>query len=93
MREWLKKREEYSHLVLLNEIILSDQEDYRNYFRMDEACFQKLLGLVQPFIARCDTNMRECISPSERLTLTLRYLATGRTFEDGVWHISQRVIL
>jgi hypothetical protein len=26
--------------------------------------------------------MREAITPSERLTATLRYLATGRTLED-----------
>ncbi|PNF39815.1 hypothetical protein B7P43_G03172, partial [Cryptotermes secundus] len=29
-----------------------------------------------------DTNMRKAITPNERLTATLRYLATGRTLED-----------
>lgn len=80
MKEWLKKRDEYSHLVLLKEISLCDVEDFKNYFRMDESTFNKLLQMVEPFLKRQDRNMRESISVRERLALTLRYLATGRNF-------------
>lgn len=38
--------------------------------------------MVKPFMTRNNTNMRESIPVSERLALTLRYLATGRNFED-----------
>lgn len=82
MKEWLKKREEYSHMRLLREIRLTDTEDFHNYFRMKERTFIKLLQMVEPLLRRQNTNMRECISVQERLALTLRYLATGRNFED-----------
>lgn len=29
-----------------------------------------------------DTNLRQAITPHERLTATLRFLATGRTYKD-----------
>lgn len=82
MKEWLKKREKFSHTVLLKEISLSEADDYKNYFRMSEKQFEKILEMVQPFLVRQDTIMRKCISVHERLALTLRYLATGRSFED-----------
>ena len=44
--------------------------------------YNKLLEMVKPFLERQNTNMRECIIAEERLAITLRYLATGRHFED-----------
>lgn len=82
MKEWLKKREQYSHVLLLNEIRDSDPDGHKNYFRMNEATFEILLNLVTPFLIRKDTNMRQCLPVKERLAVTLRYLATGRNFED-----------
>ncbi|XP_058817776.1 putative nuclease HARBI1 [Topomyia yanbarensis] len=82
MKEWLKKRENFSHVVLLKEISLKEKEDYRNYFRMNEETFMKLLSLVSPFITKQDTFMRRSLPANEKLALTLRYLATGRSFED-----------
>lgn len=82
MKNWLQKREKYSHVVLLKEIGMTESEDYRNYFRMSVGTFDKLLRMVEPFLIRKDTNMRESLSVNERLAVTLRYLATGRNFED-----------
>jgi len=39
--------------------------------------FDHLLSLVEPDIAKNQTNFREPISAAERLCLTIRYLATG----------------
>ena len=39
--------------------------------------FEHLLSLVGPRITKTNTRMREAISAAERLTLTLRYLASG----------------
>ena len=44
---------------------------------MDMNTFDELLRLVGPHISYQDTNMRQAISPGERLALTLRFLATG----------------
>ncbi|XP_050311465.1 putative nuclease HARBI1 [Anthonomus grandis grandis] len=49
---------------------------------MDEDSYVLLLKLVTPLIQKQDTCMRSAISPHERLSVTLRYLATGRNYED-----------
>lgn len=44
---------------------------------MDTATFEELLEKVTPLIKKEDTHLRESIPAAERLSLTLRYLATG----------------
>lgn len=82
MKRWLRERDRYSHIVLLRDIAATEKEDYRNYFRMDEGTYNKLLQKITLYLTREDTVMRNSISVHERLALTLRYLATGRNFED-----------
>jgi len=50
MQEWLKKREQYSHVLLFNKIRDTEPEDYKNYFRMNDITFDKLLKLVTSFL-------------------------------------------
>jgi len=47
------------------------------YVRMTPERFEHLLSLVGLRITKINTRMREDISAAERLTLTLRYLASG----------------
>lgn len=82
VKEWISKRKQYTHLNLLNEVKVSDPKDFNNYFRMNFDNYNTLLSMVAPLITKANTNMRESISANERLAVTLRYLATGRTFED-----------
>ena len=82
VKTWLKNRNRYGHLPLLHELRDNFPMDFRNYLRMDCESFQILLKLVSPIISKQDTKLRESISAEERLTTTLRYLATGRSFED-----------
>ncbi|PNF20983.1 hypothetical protein B7P43_G09497 [Cryptotermes secundus] len=49
---------------------------------MDENAFQILLSKVVRLIGKKDTVLREAISPHVRLIATLRFLATGRSFQD-----------
>lgn len=44
---------------------------------MNTALFEDLLGKVTPLIEKQNTRLREYISPAERLSVTLRHLATG----------------
>src|ERR1043165_9542505 len=77
MREILRRRhEEGTHNLLLPRL-MSDGFHYRNFLRMEKDSFVFLLNLIEPMLLRCDTKWRRCISVSERLALTLRYLATG----------------
>ena len=48
--------------------------------RMKPEEFDILLRLVEPTIRKRDTTMRRAIAPSQRLSLTLRFLATGMIF-------------
>ena len=57
-------------------------QDWDNYLRMDEDRYLELLSLVTPIIVKQNTKMRIAIPPHERLIVTLRYLVTGRSYED-----------
>ncbi|CAH2003197.1 unnamed protein product [Acanthoscelides obtectus] len=82
-KEWLLKTDQYTHLKLLTEIRdTKEEEDYANYFRMQDACFDHLLEMVKPYLTKQDTIMRNAISAEEKLAVTLRYLATGRNIQD-----------
>lgn len=54
----------------------------RNFLCMSADQFDHLLALVKPHIEKSNTSMRECIPASDRLVLTLRYLATGDSYRS-----------
>lgn len=80
-KEWLLRRNELSHTSLIQELG-GEPSDFFNYLRMDSETYEELLKLVTPLIQRQGTCMRKPISPHERLSATLRFLATGRSYED-----------
>lgn len=82
VKKWIAKRKTFTHLNLLNYIKDTEPEDYRNYFRMSSDVYFELLNMLRPYITKQNTNMRQAISANERLAVTLRFLATGRSFED-----------
>ena len=59
-----------------------EPDDWRNYLRMDTSAYCQLLELVRPYILKQDRCTRKVITPHERLTATLRYLARGRSLKD-----------
>ena len=75
-KQWLLRREEISFSTLLKEL-QPEPDDYRNFLRMDEETFEELLILVTPHIERQTTKFREPVSARDRLSVALRYLATG----------------
>ncbi|XP_076686465.1 uncharacterized protein LOC143378524 [Andrena cerasifolii] len=80
---WLKKYcGDCNDQPLLRELRENYPDDYRNYLRMDCKAFDDLLGLVQNRIKKMDTIMRKSITAEQRLIATLRFLATGRSYED-----------
>ena len=80
MRSWLARREKESvYHRLLRELSLEDHETLKNWTRLDHKQYQELLQLVEPLISKTDTRMRRAVTAGERLTLTLRYLATGQS--------------
>jgi len=53
-----------------------------SYLHMDSEEYLKVIQKATPFIRKCDSVMRHAITPNERLSVTLRFLATGRSYED-----------
>lgn len=81
VKNWLKNRDTDGYCAkLMPELRAEEPELYRSFIRMTADQFDRLLHLVRPYIRKNDTNMRMSISPENRLTLTLRYLATGENF-------------
>ncbi|KAM4045446.1 putative nuclease HARBI1 [Anomaloglossus baeobatrachus] len=81
-REWLLERDRLSHLNLLRELQERHPNDFQNYLRMSENSFKILLQRVEHQITRQNTVMRAAVTSVERLSVTLRFLATGRTLTD-----------
>ena len=61
---------------LVKQLMLVDHELFFKMFRLMPTQFETLLALVAPKITKANTRVG-VISPAERLSVTLRYLATG----------------
>jgi hypothetical protein len=79
VKEILMKRKEEGTNAILVPRLISDTAHYRNYFRMSKESFECLYNLVESDIRHLDTRLRKCITPIERLALTLRFLASGNS--------------
>lgn len=85
VRPWIARRDlpGRSTLSLVHsELATEDPLAFKNYLRMNQPTFSKLLELVDPIIKKQDTFMRRSISSQYRLSLTLRFLATGASYID-----------
>ena len=58
--------------TLVAEMRASDPEAHQRYFRMSRDDFDELLAMVRTKIAKAHTQLRDPISPGERLAVTLR---------------------
>ena len=77
-REWILRRDvQGAASNLIRELDGEDPKAFREYHRMDRESFEDILTLIDPLIARQDTHMRDAITPRARLSVTLRFLATG----------------
>ncbi|KAI0229409.1 hypothetical protein LSAT2_020154 [Lamellibrachia satsuma] len=80
-RSWIRRREGRGvYGTLLRELDAEDPEMFRRYHRVDRESFRTILAMVSPHIQKVDTNMRVSITPGQRLSATLRFLATGESF-------------
>lgn len=72
-------RELHGHQNILAEMRLQDESRYANYLRMSPDMFDNLLRLVGPQITKSVMGPTMPISPSTKLALTIRYLASGES--------------
>ncbi|XP_063761709.1 uncharacterized protein LOC134879242 [Eleginops maclovinus] len=81
-RKWLGRRGQYGLSILQRELEVDDMRGFRDLLRISVEEFYFLLERVTPHIVKQDTHLRKAISPKERLSVTLRFLATGETFNS-----------
>ncbi|RVE42239.1 hypothetical protein evm_013115 [Chilo suppressalis] len=66
----------------LSELVAEPSGEFQKFTRMSQTDFDNLLNKVLPAIAKQDTQLRKAIPARIRLAITLRYLATGDSFES-----------
>ena len=83
-RNWMKRRESHGYYNnIVQELLMDDPVGFRDMFRMTHSDFQNILQYIEKEITPQDTVFgTRCILGPERLALTLRYLATGETFQS-----------
>ena len=82
LKIWFLECSEFGHTELLLELRHNESQDLQNFLRMDFKFFIELLRMLDPMMVNPTTSMWGPISLTERLSITLRYLATENTFED-----------
>jgi len=55
---------------------------FHNFPRMFSSDFEKLITLIGGKVAKLNTNFRDSISVKDRLTVTLRFFATGESYQS-----------
>ncbi|XP_053959200.1 uncharacterized protein LOC128863853 [Anastrepha ludens] len=81
IKEWRKNRCDRGSFAFLNkELLVHDEQSYRNFLRVSKSQFDYLLSLIANEIQRSDSTMRAAIPAAEKLALTLRFLSTGESY-------------
>ena len=80
VRELFKNRvKQGAFSTLVQEMMLFDREFFYRYLRMSPDRLEHLLSLIGSSLTKKYCPSRESICPSQRLTITIRYLATGES--------------
>lgn len=92
MRRTLKAREKYSATNYLEDLGIDGCLE--DFIRMNSSEFEYLQNLVGAKIGKLDTNFRKSVSVTERLAVTLRFLASGSSYKSlgDVFKLSDQVI-
>lgn len=80
MSHFLKTR---NSVQLLSDLKMDDRSGlFTNFSRMSQEDFQYLISLIGLKIGKKDTNYRDSIPVELRLAITLRFLATGDSYNS-----------
>ena len=87
MKDFLRLRRRHGIFwTLLQELCdprsIGHSAHFKEFLRIDVDLFNEILNAVTPYIIRHDTNWRECVTPGERLAITLRYIAAGGLYSS-----------
>ena len=78
VREWLLNRPRYGMYVkLMKHLSEGDAKSFKNFVRLDPNMFNQMVEDLTPKLQKKTINWRKPLSPGLKLTITLRYLASG----------------
>ncbi|CAG4964315.1 unnamed protein product [Parnassius apollo] len=66
----------------LMELVAEPSGEFKKFTRMSLEDFENLLNKVSPVIMKQDTQLRKAIPARMRLAVTLRFLASGDSYES-----------
>ena len=84
-RSWIKRRSEKGYFNnIVRELMVEDTAAYRDMMRMSYEDFTTILTAIEHYIIpqQVTRGGHKVIAPAERLTLTIRFLATGETYRS-----------
>ena len=83
-RNWIRRRRDRGYFNnIIKELRLEDRFGFRDMFRMDIVDFEYILGQISDLISPKEIiGGTDPILADERLALTLRFLATGESFQS-----------
>ena len=95
-RKWMKRRHRQRfHNNLVKELLAEDTRTYEEMMRMPRATFLAILSAIEAEITpKNKVGGTEPVSAEERLTIAIRFFATGETFVsmEKQFRVSQRAI-
>ena len=74
------ERGEGAYHNIMAELYATDIPGFTNYMKMTPEFFEMIKTRLEPRLAGQATNYRALISVGEKLSLTIRYLATGESY-------------
>lgn len=78
-------------LISIKKMCIEIMDDQRNFLRLDDSTFEKLISFVKPLMQKEEINGKQELSAKERLILTLSYLATGRSYNEMIFSSSRTI--
>ncbi|KAJ8873958.1 hypothetical protein PR048_024798 [Dryococelus australis] len=85
VRPSLRARNQYSDTDFLADLQQDDRDllnGFKNFARMTSSDFDYLINKIGHKIGRKDTSFRDAIPVKERLAVTLRFLASGGSYQS-----------
>lgn len=89
VRSLLTRRENNGAAEMLTQLKADDfglhgelRSSFHNFVRMSSTDFENLINLIGAKIYKQNTNYRDAISVNDRLAITLRFLATGDSYQS-----------
>lgn len=82
-REWLLRRQDFGeYYKLLEELHREDPSGYKNYMRITPDLFHEMVERLSPYLEKKETFMRKPLEVGLKLAVTLRFLATGNSYQS-----------